>query len=76
METTTIRVRKPSREKLKKISSDEGVSITELIDKLIDEHERSFWKGFDEEAKAFLDREEKKTRKTFERSLRDGFEEE
>ncbi len=75
METTTIRVRKPSREKLKKISTDEGVSITELIDKLIDEHERSFWKGFNEEAKAFLDREEKKTRKTFERSLRDGLEE-
>ncbi len=75
METTTIRVRRPTQEKLKKISTDEGVSITELIDKLIDEHERSFWKGFDEEAKDFLDKEEKKTRKTFERSLGDGLEE-
>ena len=72
METTTVRVRKITREKLKKLSTTEQVSITELIDKLVEERERSFWKGFENEAEAFLDKEERKTRKTFEGALGDG----
>ncbi|MEW6066706.1 MAG: hypothetical protein AB1610_00180 [Nitrospirota bacterium] len=72
METTTVRVHKETQEKLKKISGAERISITELIDKLIKEHEKSFWKGFDDEAKAFLDKEELKSRKTFEKASRDG----
>ncbi|MDP2755875.1 MAG: hypothetical protein Q8P40_16025 [Nitrospirota bacterium] len=73
METTTVRVRKQSREKLKKISGTEKISVIELIDKLINEHEKSFWKGFNDEAKAYLDKEESKLRKTFERVSKDGF---
>ena len=42
METTTVRVHKATQEKLKKISSSERVSITDLIDRLVEEHERSF----------------------------------
>jgi len=72
METTTVRVRKITQEKLKKLSMTEHVSITELIDKLVEERERSFWKGFEDEAEAFLDKEERKTRKTFEGALGDG----
>ena len=72
METTTVRVRKQTQEKLKKISGDEKISVTALIDKLIDEHERSFWRGFKDEAKAYLDKEEIKTRKTFEKVSKDG----
>lgn len=72
METTTVRVRKITQERLKKLSTTEQVSITELIDKLVEERERSFWKGFEDEAEAFLDREERKTRKTFEGALGDG----
>ncbi len=74
METTTVRVRKPTQERLKKLSADERISIADVINKLIDEHEKSFWKRFDEEAKAFLDKEESKTRKTFEKILGDGLE--
>jgi predicted CopG family antitoxin len=74
MQTTTVRVRKPTQEKLKKLSADMGTSISDLIDKLLEEHRKSFWKGFNEEAKEFLDREEKKARKTFEKSLGDGLE--
>ena len=65
METTTVRVYKTTREKLKKISSSEHVSITELIDQLVEEHERSFWRGFEDEAVTFLDKEEKKITKIF-----------
>jgi len=72
METTTVRVHRTTQERLKKLSSSEHVTITELIDKLVDEHERSFWKGFEDEAKAFLDKGEAKARKTFERALSDG----
>ncbi len=74
MQTTTVRVSKPTQEKLKKLSADAGTSIADLIDRLLEEHRRSFWKGFDEEAEGFLDREERKTRKTFEKSLGDGLE--
>lgn len=72
METTTVRVHKTTQERLKKISANEHVSITELIDKLTEEHELSFWKGFEAEAKAFLDKEEKTARKSFEGALGDG----
>jgi hypothetical protein len=72
METTTVRVRKETQEKLKKISGAERISITELVDKLIKEHEKSFWTGFNDEARAFLDKEELKIRKTFEKASKDG----
>jgi hypothetical protein len=71
METTTVRVHKTTQEKLKKISLSERVSITELIDHLVEEHERSFWRGFEDEAVTFLDKEERKSRKTFEGVLGD-----
>lgn len=74
METTTLRVRKSTQSRLKKISASEHISITELIDKLVAEHERSFWKGFDEESTVFLDNEEKKTREIYEKTLGDGVE--
>ncbi len=72
METTTVRVHKTTQERLKKISSTEHVSITELIDKLVEDHERSFWKGFEDEAKAFLCKEETMARKSFEGALGDA----
>lgn len=74
MDTTTLRVHKSTQSKLKKISAAEHISITELVDKLVDEHERSFWKGFKEESMAFLGEEEAKTRKTFEKVSGDGIE--
>ncbi len=74
METTTVRVHKTTQERLKKLSVAEHVTITELVDKLVDEHERFFWKGFEDEAKAFLDKEEVKARRTFEGALGDGIE--
>ena len=60
METTTLRVRKTTQSRLKKISAIEQISITDLVDKLVDEHERSFWKGFEEESTVFLNKEETK----------------
>ena len=45
METTTLRVHKTTQSRLKKISAAQHISIMELVDKLVDEHERSFWKG-------------------------------
>ncbi len=72
METTTVRIYKQTQKKLKKISVHENVSIVELLDKLIKEHEKSFWHGFDDETKFFLDKEEIKARKTFEKVLKDG----
>lgn len=72
METTTVRVRRATQEKLKKLSSTEHVTITDLIDKLVKEHERSFWEGFEDEAMAFLDKDESKARRTFEGALGDG----
>lgn len=72
METTTLRVHKATQIRLKKLSAAEHVTITELIEKLVDEHERLFWKGFEDEAKSFLDKGETKARKTFEGALGDG----
>ena len=72
METTTVRVHKTTQAKLKKISSSEHVSITELIDQLVEEHVRSFWRGFEEEAVTFLDKEERRSRKSFDGVLGDG----
>jgi hypothetical protein len=72
METTTLRVHKTTQEKLKKLSATERLSMMQLIDKLIEEHETSFWKGFENEATAFLDKEESNARKTFEGALGDG----
>jgi len=72
METTTVRVHKQTQERLKKISITEQVSITELIDKLVNEHEKSFWEGFNNEAKSLLNKDEIKSRKTFEKVLNDG----
>ncbi len=74
METTTVRVHKQTQAKLKKLSADTNASITDLIDRLIEEHGKSFWRGFDEEAKTFLDSKERKTRKAFERVSGDGLE--
>ncbi len=74
METTTVRVHKQTQAKLKKLSADTNTSITDLIDRLIEEHGKSFWKGFNEEAKVFLDPKEKKARKIFDKVLGDGFE--
>jgi len=73
-ETTTVRVREETRVRLKKISAMEKISMTELLDRLVNEHEKSFWDGFDREAEANLSREEKKARKIFERTLKDGLE--
>jgi hypothetical protein len=72
METTTLRVYKTTQEKLKKLSVTERLSMTQLIDKLVEEHETSFWKGFENEAAAFFDNEERNARKIFEGSLGDG----
>lgn len=72
MDTTTLKVHKSTQARLKKISAAEHISIMELVDKLVNEHEISFWKGFEEESMAFLDKEEAKTRKTFENALGDG----
>jgi hypothetical protein len=72
METTTVRVHKQTQERLKKISITEQTSITDLIDRLVNEHEKSFWEGFNNEAKILLDKDEIKSRKTFEKVLKDG----
>ena len=73
MQTTTVRVREQTREKLKKISGIEKVSITDLLDKLVKEYEKSFWEGFDNEAEAFLNKKELKLRTIFEKTMKDGF---
>ena len=72
METTTVRVHRATQEKLKKLSIAEHLSITELVDKIVEAHEKSFWKGFEDEAISFMDKEELKTRKSFDGVLRDG----
>jgi hypothetical protein len=72
VETTTVRVHKQTQNRLRKLSVTEQISITDLIDKLVDEHEKSFWEGFNSEAKALLDKDEFKSRKTFEKALKDG----
>ncbi len=73
MQTTTVRVREQTREKLKKISGIEKVSITDLLDKIVKEYEKSFWEGFDSEAKGFLNKKELKLRTIFEKTIKDGF---
>ena len=73
MQTTTVRVREQTREKLKKISGIEKVSITNLLDKIVKEYEKSFWEGFDNEAKVFLNKKELKLRTIFEKTIKDGF---
>ena len=73
MQTTTVRVYEQTREKLKKISGIEKVSITNLLDKLVKEYEKSFWEGFDSEAKVFLNKKELKLRTIFEKTIKDGF---
>ncbi len=72
--TTTVRVREETRVRLRKISAMEKISMTELLNRLVDEHEKSFWDGFDREAETHLSREEKKARKVFEKTLKDGLE--
>ena len=72
METTTVRVYKSTQAKLKKISTYENISISELLDKLADEHEKNFWTGFEEESLDFLDKDELKIRKIFEKTAGDG----
>ncbi|MCL4479392.1 MAG: hypothetical protein M1381_09890 [Deltaproteobacteria bacterium] len=73
MQTTTVRVYEQTREKLKKISGIEKVSITNLLDKLVKEYEKSFWEGFDSEAKVLLNKKELKLRTIFEKTIKDGF---
>jgi len=72
METTTLRVHKTTQVRLKKLSAMEHLTMTDLVDRLVDEHERRFWTGFDEEAKQCLDKKEAKARKVFEGALGDG----
>lgn len=72
MDTTTIRVSRSARDKLKMMAAKERVSASALIEKMIAEREKSFWKGFGEEAGEFMDSAEKKTRKTFDGTLADG----
>lgn len=72
METTTLRVHKTTQAKLKKLSSTERLSIMQLIDKLVEEHAASFWRGFENEAALCLDKEERKARRTFEGPLGDA----
>lgn len=72
MDTTTIRVSRSARAKLKIMAARERVSASALIEKMIAEREKAFWEGFGEEAGKFLDSAEKKTRKTFDGTLADG----
>ena len=72
MDTTTIRVSRVARDKLKTLAARERVSASALIEKMIDEREKSFWEGFDEEAGKFMDSAEKKARRTFDATLADG----
>ncbi|MBI4829464.1 MAG: hypothetical protein HY804_11770 [Nitrospinae bacterium] len=69
--TTTIRVRKKTRARLKKLSARSQMNVGALIDALLDRHEASFWDDFDREAKAFLDKDERRVRAAFEGVLKD-----
>jgi len=60
MQTTTVRVSKPTQKKLKKLSADAGISITNLIDRLLEEQRSSFWKGFLQSAGNPSERQEAK----------------
>lgn len=68
---TTIRVRKKTRARLKKLSARSQMSAGALIEALLDRHEASFWDDFNREAKAFLDKNERRVRATFEGVLKD-----
>ncbi len=72
METTTVRVKKKTQERLKKLAAANRISVTELVEKLVTRHGKSFWDGFDGEAGKALDKREKKARKGFEGTLKDG----
>lgn len=72
METTTLRVHKATQVRLKKLAVTAHLTITDLVDKLVNEHERRFWTGFDDEARQCLNKEEIKARKAFEGALGDG----
>ena len=72
METTTLRVRTTTQVRLKKISAEEHLSITDLVDRLVNKYERRFWMGFDEEAEQCLDKREIKARKVFDGASGDG----
>lgn len=72
MDTTTIRVSRSARDKLKTLAARERVSASALIEKMIAEREKSFWEGFDEEAGKFMDSAEKKGRRAFDGTLADG----
>ncbi len=69
--TTTVRVKKSTRERLKKLAAAGKVSITKLLEELVVRHEKSFWDGFNDEALHVLNKSEKKARKMFERVLKD-----
>jgi hypothetical protein len=69
--TTTLRVHKTTQIRLKQLSAAKQVTITDLVDRLVDEHASTFWKGFNEEAKKCLNKGESKSRKTFEGALGD-----
>jgi predicted DNA-binding ribbon-helix-helix protein len=72
METTTVRVRKITQERLKKLSTTEHVSITELIDNLVEERERSFGKDLRRKLRNSSIRKKKKQEKLLKRVLGDG----
>ena len=72
MDTTTIRVSREARAKLKIMAAKERVSASALIEKMIAEREKAFWDGFSEEADKFMDSAEKKARRTFNGTLTDG----
>lgn len=72
MDTTTIRVSRSARAKLKMMAARERVSASALIEKMITEREKAFWEGFGEEVGKFLDSAEKKARRTFDATLADG----
>ncbi|MBF0634050.1 MAG: hypothetical protein HQK85_05310 [Nitrospinae bacterium] len=72
MDTTTIRVSRAARDKLKTMAARERVSASALIENMIAEREKSFWEGFDEEAGKFMDSSEKKARRIFEATIADG----
>lgn len=74
VETTTVRVTKQTRQKLKKLAADSGLSVTEVVARLVKRHEKGFWEGFDEEAAKPPTVAERKARRTFEPVLTDGLE--
>ena len=72
MNSTTIRVSKETRAKLKKISAEKRISLAALVDELVEEREKRFWEGFGEEAKARLSPTERAQRAIFDGALKDG----